>query len=80
MFSRSSRARTLAGIAAVATLALTACSDTSSDTDNDAAGDSGESYSIGINQLVQHPALDAAAEGFKLIIGHAGVFRLIICP
>lgn len=47
MFSRSSRARTLAGIAAVATLALTACSDTSSDTDNDAAGDSSESYKIG---------------------------------
>jgi len=73
MFSRSSRARTLAGIAAVATLALTACSDTSSDTDNDAAGDSGESYSIGINQLVQHPALDAAAEGFKEAFEEAGV-------
>ncbi|WIM69690.1 ABC transporter substrate-binding protein [Corynebacterium suedekumii] len=73
MFSRSSRARTLAGIAAVATLALTACSDTSSGTDNDAAGDSGESYSIGINQLVQHPALDAAAEGFKAAFEEAGV-------
>ena len=73
MFSRSSRARTLAGIAAVATLALTACSDTSSDTDNDAAGDSGESYTIGINQLVQHPALDAAAEGFKDAFEEAGV-------
>ncbi|WIM72477.1 ABC transporter substrate-binding protein [Corynebacterium suedekumii] len=73
MFSRSSRARTLAGIAAVATLALTACSDTSSDTDNDAAGDSSESYSIGINQLVQHPALDAAAEGFKEAFEEAGV-------
>lgn len=73
MFSRSSRARTLAGIAAVATLALTACSDTGSDTDNDAAGDSGESYTIGINQLVQHPALDAAAEGFKDAFEEAGV-------
>ncbi len=73
MFSRSSRARTLAGIAAVATLALTACSDTGSDTDSDAAGDSGESYTIGINQLVQHPALDAAAEGFKDAFEEAGV-------
>lgn len=30
-----------------------------------AEGDAAESYTIGICQLVQHPALDAATEGFK---------------
>lgn len=33
----------------------------------------GESYSIGISQLVQHPALDAATEGFKEAFADAGV-------
>lgn len=64
----------LAGLFAVGALTLSACSADSSDdtaTGGDAAG--GDSYSIGINQLVQHPALDAATEGFKQAFEDAGV-------
>ncbi|QGU07978.1 ABC transporter substrate binding protein [Corynebacterium occultum] len=64
----------LAGLFAVGALTLSACSSDSSDdtaTGGDAAG--GDSYSIGINQLVQHPALDAATEGFKQAFEDAGV-------
>lgn len=52
--------------------ALAACS---SDSEGGADGDTvgGESYSIGISQLVQHPALDAATEGFKEAFADAGV-------
>ena len=70
MFSRS---KVVAGLAAAA-LFLTACSsdsDTTDPTTTAAAG--GDSYSIGINQLVQHPALDAATEGFKEALAEAGV-------
>lgn len=72
----SSRPKVLAGTAAAAVLALTlsACTSESEGTDSaDANGDSGDSYSIGINQLVQHPALDDATEGFKEAFEEAGV-------
>ncbi|OFP36465.1 MULTISPECIES: ABC transporter substrate-binding protein [unclassified Corynebacterium] len=51
---------------------LAACS---SDSEGGSGGDTagGESYSIGISQLVQHPALDAATEGFKEAFADAGV-------
>ena len=39
-------------------IALSSCSNSSSD----------EKYKIGIVQLVEHPALDAATEGFKKAI------------
>lgn len=63
----------LTGIALVAAgaLALTGCSN-----GGDAAGDgaaSADAYSIGISQLVQHPALDAATEGFQKAFEDAGV-------
>lgn len=61
------RPKTLTALVASSALALTACSDGS-----DGGGDD-ESYSIGINQLVQHPALDAATEGFKESFEEAGV-------
>lgn len=49
--------------------ALAACS-----SDGEGGTDTGaESYSIGISQLVQHPALDAATEGFKEAFADAGV-------
>ncbi|NLA54830.1 MAG: sugar ABC transporter substrate-binding protein, partial [Corynebacterium humireducens] len=70
MFSRS---KVVAGLTAAALL-LTACSSDSGTTDpttTAAAGD--DSYTIGINQLVQHPALDAATEGFKEALAEAGV-------
>ena len=65
----SSRTTVLAGLTAAA-LFLTACT-SDSDTPSDAAGDDG--YTIGINQLVQHPALDAATAGFKEAFEEAGV-------
>lgn len=64
------RALSLAGIAAAATLTLTSCSSAPADSaDGDVAI---EKVSIGISQLVQHPALDAATEGFKQAFIDAG--------
>lgn len=40
---------------------------------NDAEGDSEESYTIGATQIVEHPSLDAAFEGFKEAIADAGL-------
>lgn len=56
------------GLAAVMTLSLTACggSDNGTSSSSDSAGsDDGKTYKIGICQLVQHDALDAATKGFK---------------
>lgn len=47
-------------MAAAMTLSLAACGGS-----GDSAKESSESYNVGICQLVQHPALDAATEGFK---------------
>ena len=63
-----SRAKFLTAVAVTASLALTGCS--SSD-DGSAGGDT--SYKIGINQLVQHPALDSATAGFKQAFEEAGI-------
>lgn len=64
----------LAGIAAAA-LALSACSSGSAPADDSDAGTdaAAESYTIGISQLVQHPALDAATEGFQKAVEDAGL-------
>ncbi|AIT61039.1 ABC transporter substrate-binding protein [Corynebacterium doosanense] len=70
-FPRIKKLATLAAVTAAATLSLTACGDSGSDSASSADG--GESYHIGINQLVQHPALDAATEGFKSAFEDAGV-------
>ncbi|MBR6459073.1 MAG: ABC transporter substrate-binding protein [Actinomycetaceae bacterium] len=49
---------------AVAALALGGCSDsTSGDANKDTAGDA--AYTVGVIQLAQHPALDAATKGFE---------------
>lgn len=68
----SPRHRALAalGATAAAALVLAGCSSSS----GGGSGDSGDakSYKIGINQLVQHPALDATAEGFKQAFADAG--------
>lgn len=64
-------------LAATAALALSACA--AGDTAPAATGSagstaaSGESYQIGISQLVQHPALDASAEGFQRAFQEAGI-------
>ena len=65
----SSRTKVAAGLTATALL-LTACS---SDSDPGSAASGDDSYAIGINQLVQHPALDAATDGFKQAFEDAGV-------
>ena len=58
-------------LAATMTLTLTACGTTSSTSSaspaasSSAAASSDKTYTVGICQLVQHPALDAATKGFK---------------
>src|SRR5699024_8982076 len=62
--SKPSRMTSVIATLSATALVLAGCSSESGD---DAAGDNAggegasESYSIGINQLVQHPALDASA-------------------
>ncbi|MGO1373173.1 ABC transporter substrate-binding protein [Corynebacterium casei] len=75
--SKPSRMTSVIAALSATALVLVGCSSESGD---DAAGDStggdgdaAESYSIGINQLVQHPALDASAAGFKAAFEDAGV-------
>lgn len=63
---RFGRFTKVAATLSVGALALVGCSN-----DGDGPGDS--TYSIGINQLVQHPALDSATEGFKSAFEDAGV-------
>ncbi|WP_035281113.1 ABC transporter substrate-binding protein [Brevibacterium album] len=62
------RLTALSAAAAATALVLSACGSDG----GDGAGDGGESYSIGISQLVQHPALDASAEGFQEAFAEAG--------
>lgn len=44
---------------------LTACSNGTTDTNSTEKTDTAETYTVGICQLVQHEALDAATQGFK---------------
>lgn len=63
-----SRAKLITGLVATSALVLTGCSGGSED-----GGSEGDTYKVGINQLVQHPALDAATAGFKEAFADAGV-------
>lgn len=65
-----SRATLFTGLVATSALVLAGCTGGS---DDDAADGGAESYKIGINQLIQHPALDAATAGFKEAFSEAGV-------
>ena len=67
------RSLPLTAALAVAALGLTACGDSGAggSGSSSAAGDG--SYTVGINQLVSHPALDGAAEGFKEAFTDAGL-------
>ncbi|MCI5648437.1 MAG: ABC transporter substrate-binding protein [Fusicatenibacter sp.] len=58
-----STASTADGSSAVAD--SSAASDSSADPSEDSAADSGKTYRIGILQQLEHPALDAATEGFQ---------------
>lgn len=66
------RALSLVGIAAAVTLTLTSCSSAPADDKGNAGAETVETVNIGISQFVQHPALDAAAEGFKQAFIDAG--------
>lgn len=59
----------LGATALAAALGLSACS---GDSDGD-GGSGAESYQIGITQIVEHPSLDAAREGFKQAFADAGL-------
>lgn len=63
---RTNRALALIGAVAASALVLSGCSG------SDDASEKTEVLNIGINQLVQHPALDATAEGFKQAFIDAG--------
>lgn len=53
-------------LTAIMTMSLTACGGSETkDSTSSSTGDSGKTYNIGICQLVQHDALDAATKGFK---------------
>ena len=70
----TSRKTKIAAIFTAGALALAGCS--SDDGGNGASGTGGsgdDTYKIGINQLVQHPALDSATAGFKEAFDDAGV-------
>lgn len=56
-----------AGVCTAMTLSLAACGGSSSSSSSDASTKtaSGQKYSIGICQMLEHPALDAATEGFQ---------------
>ena len=58
-----------AGMSAAMVLSLAACGGSSGSSDNSdsstSAKSSSEKYSIGICQMLEHPALDAATEGFQ---------------
>lgn len=70
----------VAATALATVLLLTACGGSSDDTDatagsTDAATTgttAGEKISVGISQIVTHPSLDAAREGFKAALADAG--------
>lgn len=58
--------------AAVVATAMFATACTSDDSANGGGAET-DTYTIGINQLVQHPALDSATEGFKAAFEDAGI-------
>lgn len=62
------RALGVAGLAAAAALVLSGCTSGA----GEQGGGDADSVTIGISQFVQHPALDAAAEGFKQAFIDAG--------
>ena len=51
-------------LAAALSLSLAACGNTTTDTQSGNSKDSADSYTVGVCQLVEHPALDSATQGF----------------
>lgn len=74
--SQRTRTRLRGGaLLSVAALALTACGGSESGGGSDASGGdaASESYSIGVSQLVSHPSLDAALDGFESGLEDSGL-------
>lgn len=72
---RSATRTTLLAAVLAPALLLTACSDDAKDetpATGDGAAAEGESVAIGISQIVSHPSLDAARDGFKDALADAG--------
>ncbi len=67
---RFGRFTKVAATLSVGALALVGCAN---DGDSNGNGGGDSTYSIGINQLVQHPALDSATAGFQAAFDDAGV-------
>ncbi|MGM8211236.1 ABC transporter substrate-binding protein [Virgibacillus sp. W0430] len=62
----------LMAFAVIAVLALAACGGGNDDAE-DAAEEGGESYTVGATQIVEHPSLDRAYEGFQAALKDAGL-------
>lgn len=62
----------LVALAATTALALSACSSGSDDSAASASASS-KAYTIGITQIVSHPALNSAVEGFKQGLADGGI-------
>ena len=69
MKSISRRTFIAAGAGTAALFALGACGNSG----NGGSGDSGKTYKIGVLQLTQHAALDAANDGFIKAIDESGL-------
>ncbi|AJD92198.1 ABC transporter substrate-binding protein [Jeotgalibacillus malaysiensis] len=61
----------LSGAALSAAMVLAACGEEISETSAEGGGE--DSYTIGVTQIVEHPSLDAATEGFKRAFEEAGL-------
>lgn len=71
-----SPARVATGIAAAITIALTGCAQAAAPSAQSTDAQSSpaqRAYKIGITQIVAHPSLDAAREGFKKALADAGL-------
>lgn len=66
------RIHALAALAGAAALAIAGCSSAGDSGGGSTASPQSQAYSVGITQIVTHPALDAAAEGFKEGLKAAG--------
>lgn len=70
---KKSPVRALAAIAAATALALTGCASGGAGTPAASGSAAAKTYKIGVTQIVAHPSLDAAREGFKQALKEAGI-------
>lgn len=70
---KKSPVRAVAALVATAALALVGCTSGGNQPTTPGGGAADQEYKIGITQIVAHPSLDAAREGFKQAITDAGL-------